>query len=363
MRAVITRTSDITRSPRVLQLEGVFDLPPSKRSALRWDVNIPLEAKSWNIGLIVGPSGSGKTSVAREFFADSMVEYTWPEKASIVDGFPKGMSIKDIVGLLSSVGFSSPPNWLRPFRVLSTGEQFRSNVARALAEEKDLCVIDEFTSVVDRRVAQIGSAAIAKAVRSQKRRLIAVSCHYDIIDWLQPDWILEMPTSSFRWRCLQRFPKIELEIRPTQRTMWEVFRRYHYLSDNIGHARCFAGYINDQPIVFAAVISQPGIKSYWRAHRTVCLPDYQGVGIGNAMNEFIAACYRATGKGYISVTSHPAMIAHRAKSDRWKMRRIPSHVANTIQLMGQKTSWRRLTASFEYVGPVKHEAARRLGII
>ena len=65
--------------------------------------------------------------------------------------------------------------WLRPFHVLSNGEQFRATIARALAESakgRELVVIDEFTSVVDRTVAQIGSAAIAKTIR---RRHVALS--------------------------------------------------------------------------------------------------------------------------------------------------------------------------------------------
>ena len=128
----ITRSSPVKRTPRVVQLEGLFDVPPSGRSELAWSVDLPLDEKPWQIGLIVGPSGSGKTTVARELFGKSLVcGYTWPSDRSIVDGFPRGMPIKEITLLLSSVGFSSPPSWLRPFHVLSNGEQFRATIARA----------------------------------------------------------------------------------------------------------------------------------------------------------------------------------------------------------------------------------------
>lgn len=83
------------------------------------------------------------------------------------------MGIKDIVGLLSSVGFSSPPSWVRPFRVLSTGEQFRVTMARTLAEMPDLAVVDEFTSVVDRTVARPGYN-VAMASRSVSERSAAL---------------------------------------------------------------------------------------------------------------------------------------------------------------------------------------------
>jgi ABC-type Mn2+/Zn2+ transport system ATPase subunit len=83
----------------------------------------------------------------------------------------------EITALLSSVGFSSPPSWLKPFHVLSNGEQFRVTLARILAEAPELAVVDEFTSVVDRTVAQIGSHALAKTVRAGNRCFVAVSAH------------------------------------------------------------------------------------------------------------------------------------------------------------------------------------------
>ena len=166
LKANITRTSNIVRTGRVLQLEGMFDVAPTEQSALTWDVELPLHEKQWNIGLIVGPSGCGKSTIARELFADAYVHgFAWDENKALIDSFPETMSVKEITLLLSSVGFSSPPSWLRPYRVLSNGEQFRATIARALAEKRDLAVIDEFTSVIDRTVAKIGSTAIAKTVR------------------------------------------------------------------------------------------------------------------------------------------------------------------------------------------------------
>src|SRR5207249_3484573 len=86
--------------------------------------------KPWNIGLVVSPSGCGKSTIARHVFASQLAEQesleNWPREQSILDAFPEGMPIKEIVNILSSVGFSSPPAWLKPFHVLSTGQQSRS---------------------------------------------------------------------------------------------------------------------------------------------------------------------------------------------------------------------------------------------
>ena len=65
----------------------------------------------------------------------------------------------------------------------------RVDIARALCLEQPLVVFDEFTSVVDREMAKVSAFAINNAVRRSKKRFIAVSCHYDIVDWLDPDWV------------------------------------------------------------------------------------------------------------------------------------------------------------------------------
>jgi ABC-type ATPase involved in cell division/GNAT superfamily N-acetyltransferase len=368
-RADIVKTTPVIRTARVQQLEGLFDLAPAETSTSTWQVNLPIEERNWNIGIIVGPSGSGKSTVAREFFKHAIIDnQLWPQNKSVIDGFPNFTSIKDVTALLSSVGFSSPPAWLRPYQALSTGEQFRVTIARALAETSELVVIDEFTSVVDRTVAKIGSAAIAKTVRRAKRQFVAVACHYDIIDWLQPDWIYEPHTNEFAWRSVQPRPGIKLEITRTSHEAWRLFAHHHYLSRTLHKsARCFvAAFPNGTPVAFASVISFPhATKPGYREHRTVCLPDYQGVGIGNALSEFVASIYRGTGRPYYSSTGNPAMIRHRARSPLWRMVRAPSRTAPLSATSGNtglssSLAVNRYTASFEYVGFARKEDAQIL---
>lgn len=371
MKIEITRSCPIERTPRVLQLEGMFDVPPAKRSELTWSAELPIEKRDWNIGLIVGPSGCGKTTIARELFPEAIVDdgFQWPRGKALIDGFPRNMPVKEITLLLSSVGFSSPPSWLRPFHVLSNGEQFRATIARALAEQPDLVVVDEFTSVVDRQVAQIGSAAIAKAVRRRGSRFIGVSCHHDIADWLSPDWMFEPATGQFTWRDAAvsgpfRRPSIKLTISRVHRSAWNLFRHHHYLDHAISKAaRCFLGCVDGSPAAFTAVISFPHPRApSWREHRTVCLPDFQGVGIGNTMSEFVASLFSATGKRYISTTSNPAMIQHRARSPKWNMHRPPSMINPPGRAAQIRTnSCGRVTAGFEYIGrPADSETVKAL---
>jgi hypothetical protein len=254
VKATIEVSSEIARSARVMQVEGLFDVPPAERAELRWDVELPIEDRPWHVGLIVGPSGCGKSTVARRFFSEPMARsFDWPSDKSLLDAFPKAMGAKEIVELLSSVGFSSPPSWVRPFHVLSNGEQFRVTLARLLAELPELAVVDEFTSVVDRTVAQIGSAALAKTVRRRGQKFVAVTCHEDVLEWLQPDWVYRPAEQTFGWRSLQRRPPIELEIRRVHHSAWRLFGRHHYLSADISHAAvCFCAFWKGVPVAFDA---------------------------------------------------------------------------------------------------------------
>ena len=73
----------------------------------------------------------------------------------------------------------------------------RVDIARALCLDKPLIVFDEFTSVVDREIAKVSAFAISKAVRRSKKKFIAVTCHYDAVDWLEPDWVFCTDTMEF----------------------------------------------------------------------------------------------------------------------------------------------------------------------
>jgi hypothetical protein len=361
MRTTITVESAIHESPRVAQARGLFDLPEEKTARLTWDVDLPLHERPWSIGLVTGPSGCGKSTVARRLWPEDYARpFGWPPDRSVLDAFPEGLSIKDITALLSSVGFSSPPAWLRPFGVLSTGQQFRVALARLLAEAlarpepRPPIVLDEFTSVVDRTVAQVGSAALARAVRGQQLQFVAVTCHDDVADWLQPDWVYEPAENRFAWRRLQRRPAVELAVVRCQASAWPLFAAHHYLSGALARsAVCFLAGWRERPVAFSAWLPFVGAgPAARREHRTVTLPDFQGVGIGNAVSAAVASLWKGLGYRALSTTTHPAMIRARCRSPLWRLTRAPSLAAGRERrLTGLRHAATRLTAGFEYVGP------------
>lgn len=349
----ITVETPIVESPRVQQVRGMFDLPAQSVSRLDWDVALPLDDRSWHVGLIVGPSGSGKTTIARHLFPDGMrAAPAFADGASVLDAFPECLPIQEVIALLSAVGFASPPAWLRPFCVLSTGQQFRAMLALqlALAPAGKPIVFDEFTSVVDRTVAQIGSAALARIVRQRQQQFVAVTCHEDVEPWLQPDWVYRPAENLFAWRRLRRRPAVALEIVRGSASAWPMFAPHHYLSHSLARsAVCFLATWRDRPVAFSAWLPFFGAgPKARREHRTVTLPDYQGIGIGNAVSDFVASLWAGLGYRVFSTTTHPAMIRARLRSGRWRMHRAPSFAPAHEGRFRHATT--RLTAGFRYIG-------------
>jgi ABC-type ATPase with predicted acetyltransferase domain len=156
-----------------------------------------LKILNGKLAFIVGRSGSGKTSIAKQLFPEAYVREFQYNSKCFLDDFPEGLETADITRMLCSVGFASPPDWLKSYGCLSQGEKMRVDIARALCLDQDLVVFDEFTSVVDREIAKVSAFAISKAVRRSKKRFIAVTCHYDVIDWLDPDWVFCTDTMAF----------------------------------------------------------------------------------------------------------------------------------------------------------------------
>ena len=187
----IIKINNINKTFRVAKVMNDFDVK-IEHSNEHFEGNIELP-ENWNIGLICGGSGTGKTTIINELFKKNIItNFEWTDD-SVLDNMPKNKTMEEIEKMFYSVGFGSVPSWLKPYKVLSNGEKMRVDLARALLE-KDFIVFDEFTSVVDRQVAKTSCIAINKAIKGTNKKFIAVSCHKDIIEWLQPDWLFDTDT-------------------------------------------------------------------------------------------------------------------------------------------------------------------------
>jgi ABC-type lipoprotein export system ATPase subunit/GNAT superfamily N-acetyltransferase len=270
------------------------------------------------IVLIVGTSGSGKSTILRNLGHNQAVSLS--PCFTVIENFSTPERGEE---LLLATGLRSIPAWFRAPGTLSNGEYHRFEMAMAL--DQGIKCIDEFTSVVDRDTAK----ALAYSVRQYYDRnpgvLYIASCHRDIIDWLDPDYIYDTDLQELSARRSLHLrlgrPTITLDIRGTTPDDWRRFSKYHYLDTRMSRSvHCYVGRIGDKPVAFHAAIHSTNrdIHSYWRGHRTVVLPEFQGLGIGTAFSDAIAQIYVDRGLRYFSKTAHPSFGEHREKSPLWR---------------------------------------------
>lgn len=340
---------------RAAQVRDMFDVPTSDASERIVRATLGLEGLSWQIGVIIGPSGSGKSTIARALWPEAYCTgFDWPGACLLYD-FPVSISATKIGAALSAVGFASVPAWLLPYHAFSTGQQFRATLARALLSS-EFIVFDEYTSVVDRIVAKSASTALAKWVRRTSKQFVAVTCHDDIVPWLEADWVYDMATETFSTVRLRR-PRVGLSIHAGTAAAWPLFKHHHYLTAALNpSAKVFLGYVTldglERLAAFTATLPAMGMAGWSRESRTVVLPDYQGLGVGTRIVEAVGEhLWQREHRRLRSVTPAPGIIAHRRRHpEMWRCVAGPGMKGvSGNRNHGVQTSAGRLTTSWEYI--------------
>ena len=344
--------SKIKKDKYTQYVYNTLDVQESEESIVEVEFSLG-EAKNfdWNIGVIYGGSGSGKSTILKRM--GEIKEPIFDNDKPLISNFD-WLEPKDASLLLTSIGLSSIPTWLRPFRTLSNGEQYRAKVAYLIgkANENEVVLIDEFTSVVDRDVAKAMSFSMQKYLRRNNKRVVVASCHYDIMEWLTPDWTCSPQKGGALERgqwLRQSRPNIELQVSRVESDTWDLFKKHHYLTESVNKScKFFLFTWNDKPVAITAIINQPnkGRASAVACSRIVVLPDFQGMGLGNKVLEFIASIYHCN---FYIKTVNPALGEYFYISDKWNATGRNGKKGNTND-EGAKNRISRPSYCYEYVG-------------
>ncbi len=359
---------------RANKVKSLFN--PERAHEWHHIADLPIENDDWQIGLIVGASGTGKTSIGNKIFNTGIHDLYagWDSDKPIVGCIAPDGNLNAVTSALSAVGLGDVPAWLRPFNVLSNGEKFRAGLARLVVERPDKVVVDEFTSVVDRQIAKIGAGAFAKAWRRGSGQIVLLSCHYDIIEWLQPDWIYDTVEARFSRDCLRQRPQLELKIYQVSGSVFRHFKEHYYLDLPLPVAGMyFIGVIDNEPVCHLAVSPLFTAKAY-RATRLVVMPEWQGAGVGTKFLNAICQLH-LEGKGRCGHkyptffhTSHPQLCGALRHSKKWvqtgarlygdNKKRSAESMRRTGKATNAATGYGghfRAVQAFKYIGDNKHE--------
>lgn len=331
-----------------------FDIQNKEESNVIVEANLEHLPKDWNIGVVYGGSGTGKTTILKNYFKKEMDKSYFDNSKSLISNFD-WLEPKDATFLLSAMGLSSVPTWLRPFNTLSNGEQYRANLAYIVgsAKENEVILIDEYTSVVDRDVAKAMSNALQKYIRRTNKRIVLASCHFDIMEWLQPDWIYSPSKGRLEIASQLRQPTIELSIFRCRYETWNLFKQHHYLTEDLNLAsKSFVITWNDKPIAFIGVLPFPNgsFKNAFRITRLVILPDFQGLGIGLKILNYISSLYLTDNKTMYIRTSNPALYLGLQKNNDWFECGNSGKDRKGEVMFSNSEKSNRIAYSFKYIG-------------
>jgi GNAT superfamily N-acetyltransferase len=334
-----------------------FDIQNKEESNVVVEANLEHLPKDWNIGVVYGGSGTGKTTILKNYFKKEMDKSYFDNSKSLISNFD-WLEPKEATFLLSAMGLSSVPTWLRPFNTLSNGEQYRANLAYIVGSAKndEVILIDEYTSVVDRDVAKAMSNALQKYIRRTNKKIVLASCHFDIMEWLQPDWIYSPSKGRLEIASSLRQPQIELQIFRCRYETWNLFKQHHYLTEDLNKsANNYIVLWNDNPICFIGVLPFPGVgdEKTRRISRIVVLPDFQGLGLGKSILNYISSLYAAEQSTMYIRTMSPALGLALSKDKNWIA------TSSNLKIPQADTNGRKIierpSYSYKYIGEISND--------
>jgi GNAT superfamily N-acetyltransferase len=201
------------------------------------------------------------------------------------------------------------------------------------------------------------SFALQKYIRRENKQIILASCHYDILEWLMPDWTCSPQKGGVLERCeylRQGRPKIELSVSRVEYDTWKFFKKHHYLTEDVSKSfslLLFTWMGKPVGIVVYKCQATGAVPNGYGLSRTVVLPDFQGIGIGSRISEFTAAILTNEGKRVFTKTVNPALGEHRNGSSNFKT--TAKHGASRSDNKSDKKGPSRLSRPsycHEYIG-------------
>jgi ABC-type Mn2+/Zn2+ transport system ATPase subunit/GNAT superfamily N-acetyltransferase len=353
----VTLDSPASNSFRCSLAANSVDLDVSKKLRHHFTVAADIDAP-WNVGLIVGASGSGKTTLAKAMFGEDCFANVVDMQRPVIDQFPEDWTYEQCQAALIGIGLSQVACWVRPMCTLSNGQTHRAVAALTMAKQTDF-VVDEWTSVADRTVGKAMSLCLGKHARKTQRRVVAVSCHYDVMEWLDPDWLIDCNKAQYHDRRLlrrgERAEKLCFEIRRLDNSRsWAYFSKYHYLSDKVpgGLTRFYGLFHEGEQIGFQCFANytprKAGQAFMMHPNRTVVHPDYVGLGLGMRVIEATSLLMHNEGFDVRAKFSSVPVARAFEKSKNWRLDAVQRFTASGSRNMQRQTGFRQAVKTYSY---------------
>lgn len=293
-------------------------------------LNIELPNKLPLITYITGESGCWKTTLLKELnkkeskvkIQKNIVLCKWGEKY--------GLKEEQTLQYLSIVWLSDAILFLSKFDNLSDSQKYRARIAELFMRGDDEIILDEFLSTLDRKTAKSVSFCIQKACRKLNKKLICVTAHSDLKEYLLPDLIIEGKAFPSKWSVKKNKNIILANPYLNKITIKKVDKYYykdcelanlHYKWKYTGGVKeIYSMELENETIWILLTIFEKVNKKEWRKiSRVVIHPSYRWIWLGQ---ELVKYCLQYSKENNMDVTAISSMSKFNPFFEKAGMKRL-----------------------------------------
>ena len=251
-------------------------------------LDLELPNKLPNITYITGESGCGKTTLMKEMLSLYNLQESIPEIKKDTPLFLWGKDKELNLKLLSLVGLGDSTLFISKYHELSDSQQYRAKLYSLLLNDNEYLILDEFLSTLDRKTAKAVAYMFQKAIRKLNKKLIVITAHEDLRDYLQADLIIHGKAFPSEWKVevLQQDinnPFLNTLIIKQEEKIWYRNARLgelHYKGKYTGGVKDYYGMYLNNDLIGLLIGTYRMHDGGRRISRVVIHPSYRGCGLG-----------------------------------------------------------------------------------
>ena len=224
-----------------MSIRAAYNIPETKSTKMIMDAfglkgdtvfsdilqNVSVKASNGNIVLVVGSSGSGKSvllnaldpskqldgNLTISVNRNAKLKYTAGGLKRLRDDIPIFEALAEkytperAFVAFSRVGLSEALAFIKPFWMLSRGQQYRAMIADLLLRDEEVWLLDEFCSDLDPLTAKVVAHNLRKQVIASGRiAFVAAANHSHYLDALRPSRVLLLrPGDTPTWLSYKEY--------------------------------------------------------------------------------------------------------------------------------------------------------------
>lgn len=263
------------------------------------DIEIPTD---FSVLFITGDSGSGKTTIATSIFPNYLPPQI-PQKPLYLWNGETTEQQQEAIRVFCMCGLSDAIQFVSLYENLSDSQKARAAIAKQILDGRKTIVVDEFLSTLDRKTAKATAYSLQKSIRKSGLKLVAITSHDDLIDYLMPDVIIRGKAFPSRFMVEQTRPDTEknpvlanIKFHYGDKTEYKYcdLGLLHYKGKYTGGTKEYLFATDNGEIVGVMVSTYNRSTGGRRISRVVVHPSYRGTGIGVALVRKYLADYPDT---------------------------------------------------------------------